>query len=186
MGGAEVQILPRRPSSQYGQKEKHIPMELESFDVICDDAFLASHVGNRRISVTMSINCKRYLAAKTLSEQKSIAASVVDTVMSSYRPGGRFLKNDRNNKLVAVDRKRAIKWTQKSFERMVSDARPPAPDSVNSSAAAEDKPIDAQLAKLLIKQHEIFTMLAEKGKNKKEANKKKCEETKELMEDEES
>eukprot|EP00547_Thalassionema_nitzschioides_P016358 CAMPEP_0194252154 /NCGR_PEP_ID=MMETSP0158-20130606/26924_1 /TAXON_ID=33649 /ORGANISM="Thalassionema nitzschioides, Strain L26-B" /LENGTH=183 /DNA_ID=CAMNT_0038989495 /DNA_START=63 /DNA_END=611 /DNA_ORIENTATION=- len=179
-----LQILPRRPSSSMSvQKEKHIPMELESFDVICDDAFLASHVGNRRISVTMSINCKRYLEAKTLSEQKTISASVVDTVMSSYRPGGRFLKSDRNNRLVAVDRKRAIKWTHKSFERMVSDARPTPPDSVSSSTAAEDKPIDAQLAKLLIKQHEIFTMLAEKGKNKKESNIKKNEVKKETMTD---
>jgi len=112
--------MPRRVSGFDEEDMSTIPLELNSYDVICDGIGKIDHIGNRRLAITLSINCGTYMAAKSLSERKEIAASVVETVTSSYRPGGRFLKTDKNKKWVAVDRKQAIQWVYKAFQRIVA------------------------------------------------------------------
>jgi len=202
-------LLPRRVScteieqggvvSASSSSSTSIPVELESYDVVCDaGSNYSDHVGNRRLAITLSINCKKYMAAKTLSERKAISASVVETVSTSYRPGGRFRKCDKNNHWVDVDRKQAVQWIYKSFQRIIATPKIPSPDqqqsqqdvsstnnesdavvssstSLNNEATIaprqslllvlnpEDDTIDGQLAKLLLKQHHIFTALSEKA-----------------------
>lgn len=188
--------LPRRVSCteiEGGLTSSSIPsspvVSLESYDVVCDAAgtCYSDHVGNRRLAITLSINCRNYMNAKTLSEKKAIAASVVETVSASYRPGGRFLKcdNKNNGNWIRVDHKQAVNWIYKSFQRIVSSAattkstssetsqevttttEPVVSASSNTSpprqSPPEDDTIDGQLAKLLLKQHHIFTTLSEKA-----------------------
>ena len=115
--------------------------------------------------ITIAMHCQKYADAKTISEQRSIAACVVDTVMSSYRPGGRFLRTDRNNNWVSVDRRQAIKWTQKSFERILPEIKG-GRSYGEGLLATSDKQIDTRVAKILLRQNEIFTTLSEKVRSK--------------------
>lgn len=164
-----IPILPRPSSSVLGREDKDIPMDLQSFDVLCDDLEHVHHVGNRRIMITIAMYCQKYADAKTISEQRSVAACVVDTVMSSYRPGGRFLRTDRNNNWVSVDRRQAIKWTQRSFERILPEIKGGRSYGEGLSAT-KDKQIDTRVAKILLRQNEIFTTLSENSKKQKQQN----------------
>jgi len=200
-------LLPRRISctevEQGASSTSSIPVDLESYDVVCDaGSNYSDHVGNRRLAITLSINCQKYMAAKTLSERKAISASVVDTVSTS---GGRFRKCDKNNHWVDVDRKQAVQWIYKSFQRIIStpkipnqqqsqqdfssndsdDAAVSSSTSLNNEEATtiasrqslllvlnpEDDTIDGQLAKLLLKQHHIFTALSEKAEGDQQKRK---------------
>mmetsp|Transcript_30704 Transcript_30704/g.46513 ORF Transcript_30704/g.46513 Transcript_30704/m.46513 type:complete len:136 (+) Transcript_30704:91-498(+) len=116
---SEVPILPNPTLDHDSSNNKNIPVELQPRDVICDDLEYVNHVGNRRIIISISLYSKKCFEANTTSQKRAVAASIVDVVMTSYRPGGRFLKMDRHRNFFVMNRKEAIQWTLRKMKRLL-------------------------------------------------------------------
>lgn len=156
-------------------------VKLQPYDILCDETKNIDHVGNRRLTITMYINYEKYASAKTEMGRRAVATLIVETVASSFTPGGRFLRSGEGiDNFDIVERKEAIEWVHKSMARLLSEKTanecaslsiPHSLAEIKTRAALErdGKDIDGSLAALLLKQHHIFTSLA----NTEESNKKK-------------
>lgn len=170
------------------------PIELQTYDILCDDVNKAEHIGNRRLMITMSMTFTKYADAPSIADKKAIAASVVDTVHSFYTPGGRFVKKNSEGigALVVVEDEEAIEWVYKSLEYLISgnkDSSSAPRNRVSGSTTQlkplhrlesraisgkdQDEPMDESLANLILKQHELFTAISNAADEQEKPRKKR-------------
>lgn len=60
------------------------------------------HLGNRRFRVTIAVNLRRYVYAKTKIEKSQVVASIVEHLRQSDSVGGFIKKNHRTGRWMAV------------------------------------------------------------------------------------
>lgn len=169
-------MFPAREIDIYSTNMKdsnQMPLQFDKRDIFCDDGCRSIHDSNLQLIMIVSLNCREYLEAETISKKREIAASVVDS-LSSPKSSVRFLKKNEGNSWVVAEREEAIRWTVKAFDSILSGKM-----SVNANEQRQKtftSPIDDDsvnddfpMEKLLLKQHQIFTMLSGCNKGKPEA-----------------
>lgn len=60
------------------------------------------HIGNRRFRVTIAVNLRRYVYARTKVEKSQVVASIVEHLRESSSVGGFVKKNHRTGRYMAV------------------------------------------------------------------------------------